>query len=106
MTNDAILTKDNLQKRKWQGDPSCVFFVIVWKLSLICFFSVQLSRLSVLSLRNALGLLTFPQIFSNVGNGVNNGSLLVNNITLGVLLPYAGQSGNVEIGLVLRKKTY
>lgn len=25
MTNDAILTKDNVIKRKWQGDPSCFF---------------------------------------------------------------------------------
>jgi hypothetical protein len=25
MSNDALLTKDNLKKRKWQGDPSCVF---------------------------------------------------------------------------------
>jgi len=25
MTNNAILTKDNLQKMKWQGDPSCAF---------------------------------------------------------------------------------
>jgi hypothetical protein len=25
MTNEAILTKENLRKRKWQGDPSCVF---------------------------------------------------------------------------------
>lgn len=25
LANDAILTRDNLRKRKWQGDPSCVF---------------------------------------------------------------------------------
>lgn len=25
MTNDAILTKDNLIKRKWKGDPVCYF---------------------------------------------------------------------------------
>jgi len=25
MTNEAILTKDNLLKRKWKGDPSCSF---------------------------------------------------------------------------------
>jgi hypothetical protein len=25
LTNDAILTKDNLLKRKWSGDPKCVF---------------------------------------------------------------------------------
>ena len=25
MSNGAILTKDNLVKKKWQGDPSCVF---------------------------------------------------------------------------------
>jgi len=25
MANDAILTKDNLSKTNWQGDPSCVF---------------------------------------------------------------------------------
>jgi len=25
MSNDAILTKDNLKKRKWQGDPNYVF---------------------------------------------------------------------------------
>jgi hypothetical protein len=25
MTNDAILTKDNLRKRKWQGNPDCAF---------------------------------------------------------------------------------
>ena len=83
-----------------------VFSVIVWKLYLICFFSVQLSKLSGSLLQNASGLLTFPQIFNNVGSGVNNGSLLVNNTTPGVLPPYAGQSGNVEIELVLRKKTY
>ena len=26
MTNNAILTRDNSKKRKWQGDPNCVFF--------------------------------------------------------------------------------
>jgi len=26
MTNNAILTRDNLKQRKWQGDPNCVFF--------------------------------------------------------------------------------
>ena len=25
MSNDVVLTKDNLLKRKWQGDPTCVF---------------------------------------------------------------------------------
>ena len=25
MSNDAILTKDNLLKRKWKGDPTCYF---------------------------------------------------------------------------------
>lgn len=25
LTNDAILTKDNLVKRKWIGDSSCMF---------------------------------------------------------------------------------
>ena len=25
MSNEAILTKDNMRKRKWQGDLSCVF---------------------------------------------------------------------------------
>jgi hypothetical protein len=25
ISNGAILTRDNLMKRKWQGDPSCVF---------------------------------------------------------------------------------
>ena len=25
ISNDAILTKENLKKRKWQGDPQCVF---------------------------------------------------------------------------------
>jgi len=25
LANDAILTRDNLRKRKWQGDPCCVF---------------------------------------------------------------------------------
>jgi hypothetical protein len=25
MTNEAILTKDNLIKRKWKGDPDCYF---------------------------------------------------------------------------------
>jgi hypothetical protein len=25
LTNDAILTRDNLVKRKWVGDPSCLF---------------------------------------------------------------------------------
>lgn len=25
LSNDAILTKENLKKRKWQGDPNCVF---------------------------------------------------------------------------------
>jgi len=25
LMNDAILTKDNLLKRKWQGDPTCYF---------------------------------------------------------------------------------
>jgi hypothetical protein len=27
MMNNAILTKDNLLKRKWSGDPSCYFCV-------------------------------------------------------------------------------
>jgi hypothetical protein len=26
MTFDALLTRDNLRKRKWQGDPCCVFY--------------------------------------------------------------------------------
>ena len=26
MSFDAVLTKDNLCKRKWQGDPTCVFY--------------------------------------------------------------------------------
>lgn len=25
LANDAILTKENLRKRNWQGDPRCVF---------------------------------------------------------------------------------
>jgi len=25
IANDSILPKDNLMKRKWQGDPSCIF---------------------------------------------------------------------------------
>jgi hypothetical protein len=25
LTNDAILTRDNLRKKKWQGDPNCIF---------------------------------------------------------------------------------
>ena len=25
VSNDVVLTKDNLLKRKWQGDPTCVF---------------------------------------------------------------------------------
>jgi hypothetical protein len=25
MTNNAILIKDNMLKRKWSGDPSCMF---------------------------------------------------------------------------------
>lgn len=25
LTNDVVLSRDNLRRRKWQGDPSCVF---------------------------------------------------------------------------------
>jgi len=44
MMNNAILTKDNLLKRKWSGDPH-VIFVIVMKLFHISSFNVALLNL-------------------------------------------------------------
>jgi hypothetical protein len=43
MENNPILTKDNLIKRGWVGDPKCVFFVTMMNLYLLN--DVQLAML-------------------------------------------------------------
>ena len=44
LANDAIFTRENLRKRKWQGDPSCVFCDSIGTVSHL-FFIVLLLRL-------------------------------------------------------------
>jgi hypothetical protein len=44
----------------------------------------------------------YQNLLINVGVGVTNGSLLVNNFILLVLLPFAGQSGKPKIKPALK----
>ena len=46
LANDAILTKENLRKKNWQGDPSCVFSDSIETVSHLFFPNALLLRLS------------------------------------------------------------
>lgn len=82
MTNDAILTKDNLRKRNWLGDPNCAFCDEVETISHL-FFNAMLQKLFGQLLLSVLVLLTFLRFCSNVGYGAIPSSLLARSIILG-----------------------
>jgi hypothetical protein len=59
MTNEAILTKDNLRKRNWQGDPSCVFCDCVETISYL-FFQCPVARVIWLVVAKCFGASNIP----------------------------------------------
>jgi hypothetical protein len=61
MTNDAILTKDNLIKRKWKGDPVCYFCSNPESIQHL-FFQCPVAKTIWAVVANALVQIQFPEI--------------------------------------------
>lgn len=108
MINEAILTKSNLLRRNWNGDPTCFFCKCTENISHFSFSVLLLSSFGQWSL-SVLEQQIVPEIYNNVGNGVKCGYLLVRNTMFGVWQQYAGPYGRGGAKQALRrlsKKSY
>lgn len=59
MANDAVLTRENLRKRNWDGDPSCVFCDSVETIHHL-FFQCPVSKIVWLIIAKCLGATNVP----------------------------------------------
>jgi len=92
--NNAILTKDNLIKRRWSGTPTCYFCNSDENIQHLFFSVVQRNLYGQL-----LPMLLVPEISLNhlisVGIGVSFGFLLVQNFIRWALHLFAGLFGKL-----------
>jgi hypothetical protein len=102
VANDAILTKDNMLKRNWSGDPNCYFCnspesanhllfrclvaKVVWATVATCPCQKKL-------LPHVWAQITFLLCLNRAGNGVKGGFLLENSSMLLALRQFAGLYG-------------
>ena len=104
VVNNAILTKDNLIRRKWAGNPTCHFCDEERKAFLICYFNVVLPKWCGQWWLMPLVLIMSLEIFSNAGSGVKNGYPMDRSFILWALQLYAGLSGELGMISALKKK--
>jgi hypothetical protein len=76
--NNAVLTKDNLLKRKWVGSPTCYFCDKDETVSHL-FFQCSTAKAVWAIVAQCLGATNVPMTFGKVGSGVNIGFPVANN---------------------------
>lgn len=59
MDNDAVLTKDNMRKRNWGGDPTCMFCNCI-ETSAHLFFQCPVSKVIWMIVARCFGIQTIP----------------------------------------------
>lgn len=95
--NNAILTKDNLIKRRWSGAPTCYFCNSDENIQHL-FFQCSTAK-SIWALQLFAFMLLVPEISLNplisVGIGVSFGFLLVQNFIRWALQLFAGLYGKL-----------
>jgi hypothetical protein len=83
--NNTILTKDNIIKRKWQGDPTCYFCLMDESASHLLFYC-NIAKTVWATFATCIGADDIPSSLASVGCGVRYGSLVVRNFILGKLI--------------------
>lgn len=101
--NNAILTKDNLIKRKWIGSSICYFCNEEESVSHL-FFQCGMARAVWVVIAYSIGANNIPRSLQHAGLGVNDGCLLVKSFTLWVLQLYVGLFGEHETVCALKGK--
>jgi hypothetical protein len=102
LVEQAILTKDNMMKQNWQGDPMCYFCEGLESIDHLFFECPTVKVIwGVIAICSAKGSGQNPM------NNSGSGSLLhfqegINSICL-VWQPYAGQYGSVGITFALKR---
>jgi hypothetical protein len=86
MTNDAVLTKDNLIKRKWNGSPSCQFCNLEESCDHL-FFTCPIAKVIWAAVARSIGVIT--------------GCPTARSITCGGYQLYVGQYGRLVTEPVL-----
>ena len=96
LENQVVLTKDNLLKRNWQGDPLAISAPPM-RISITCSSCVLWLKLSGGQWPYAWVLITFPRIFFSIRSGLHTGYLLVTQSILSAWVQFAGLSGKNEM---------
>lgn len=102
MTN-AILTKDNLIRRKWLGSPTCYFCDEDESVSHLLFQCSSAKAVWAIIIMLFV-LMMFPETYKIVGHGVKSGFLLVKSFTPWALLLCVGLFGKHETVSALKAK--
>lgn len=100
LVNNAILTKDNLRTRNWNGDPRCVFCDDIETVSHL-FFTCHVARVIWSIVAKCFGASNIPVDIHHCWQWCDSWLPDGRKFHTWVLGLYVGQFGNVEIRLVL-----
>jgi hypothetical protein len=104
LTNNAVLTRDNMVKRNWSGNPACQFCNLDESCDHL-FFTCPIAKVVWAAVAKSIGASNIPDSLSQCWAWCEiTGYLMARNITYGVSQLYAGQSGRRTIGPVLTGK--
>jgi len=105
VANEAILTKDNLLKRRWRGDPLC-YFCHQPETTNHLLFTCSTARSYGLLFPLASGQLIFLLALNRAGGGVRGGFLMETNFMLLALQLSVGPFGKCGIRYALTGKSF
>ena len=92
----AVLTKDNMIRRRWAGDPSCKFCDQPETINHL-FFQCLVAKCIWALIGKCLGANIPREIVNSISNGLGNGCLTGKLLITSVLRQFAGPSGNAAI---------
>jgi hypothetical protein len=102
MLNNAVLTKDNMVKRKWLGDPTCYFCDHNETLSHL-FFQCSTTKAVWAIVAKCIGAQNVPRSFDQCWNGCDKWLPAGNNFIVLGLRQYVGLFGKLETKCVLKE---
>jgi hypothetical protein len=99
---NAILTKDNLSRKNWQGDKRC-FFCNIFESIEHLFFDCHMSRYIWSLVAHIVGAVCRPSSFDQFWVWADKYIHNYKKIHILVSQRFAGLSGNLEMQFILKK---